>query len=466
MNSHRRSLVFATSLLVVLLAAGFSLLTAAFGPEVAALLFVSLLLVPQGLVASPNLGVNTPGTIVGAKIIQRALRMTFTKFPKLGLFSMGFKELDGSVSGASLNQDVKSRVLGVSPVTNFEAGASDFNWADVSGKLRNFRQIHHRFNAAEVNSTDLDYISAAADPMAIGLAQALTSSMFGMVSRSNFNSTVNTINPYLSVASGWTYANTIVPLIGMHNDRGIPDVGQRYLLVNSSVNGALLTDTTLVAALNNPANAETIKNGKLPTMQGGFLYDIYPAAAVADSNLIGISGTPDALMYVARAPKTPDEVFSAAASRAPFVWGIVTDPVTGFSVLVQQWIETNLAVNTRLVWLDGYAVGNTTNLVRLINGVVTGTSGVPVAAAKVTNPGYGYKNSSGVVTAPTVTVVPVGAGSGATAVATVDAVGAVTGITITGGTLYSSGFTLSIAPVGGGRCDADATATGTTSGLN
>lgn len=412
------------------------------------------------------LGVNTPGTIVGAKIIQKALQLTFTKFPQLGLFSMGFKDLDGNVQGANLNQDVYSRVLGVSPVTNFEAGASDFSWSDVPGKLRNYRQIHHRFTSAEVNSTDIDYIALSAEPMSIGLAQAIAASMVGLVSRANFNSTVNSIPSYLTVASGWTYANTLVPIIGALNDRGVPNNGKRFFLGNSSVNGGLLSDSTLVAALNNPSNAEAIRNGKLPQIQAGFSYDVYPNFQAADSNLIGFAGTPDSLMYIARAPKTPDEVFAGAASRAPFVWGIVTDPMSGFSVLVQQWIETNMAVNTRLVWLDGFSVGNATNLVRLVNGVVSGTSGVPVATAKVTNPGYGYVNSSNVVTAPTVTVVPVGAGSGATATATVDSVGAVTGITISGGTGYSSGFTLTIAPSGGGRCAAAATATGTTSGLS
>lgn len=411
---------------------------------------------------------NTPGTIVGAKIIQAALRLTFTRFPALSTFSMGFKELDGTVEEANLGQDVRSRILAVSPVTNFNSGASDFSWQDVPGMLRNWRQVHHRFAGAEINSTDLNYINMAALPMATGLAQAISASMVGMVSRSNFNLTVNGILPYLSVASGWTYANTLVPLIGMHNDRGIPDVGARFLLANSAVNGALLADPNLVAALNNPANAEVIKSGKLPQIQAGFQYGIYPNFSAADSNLVGLSGTPDSLMYIGRAPKSPDaDIYGAAVSRAPFAYGIITDDMSGFSVLVQQWIEVDLSVNTRISWLDGYQVGNPNNLVRLVNGVVAGTSGVPVAAAKVTNPGYGYKNGSNVVTAPTVTVVAVGAGSGATAVATVDTVGAVTGITISGGTGYTSGFTLTIAPVGGGgRCDAAATATGTTSGLN
>lgn len=410
--------------------------------------------------------VNTPGTIVGAQIIQRALRLTFTKFPALTTFALGFKELDGRVESANLGQDVYSRVLNVSPITNFESGASDFNWSDVPGKLRNFRQIHHRFTAAEVNSTDLRYIDMAAQPMAIGLAQGLSAAMVGMVSRTNFNSTVNSISPVLSVASGWTYANTLVPLIGALNDRGVPDMGDRFILANSAVNGALLTDTNLVAALNNPANASVIQAGKFPQIQAGLQYGVYPNFAASDSNLIGLAGTPDALMYIARAPKSPDEVFAAAAAKAPFAWAIITDELTGFSVLVQQWIETNLAVNTRIVWLDGYQVGNATNMIRIINGVVSGTSGVPVATAKVTNPGYGYVNSSNVVTAPTVTVVPVGAGSGATAVATVDTVGGITGITISGGTGYTTGFTLTIAAAGGGKAAAPATATGTTSGLN
>ena len=408
------------------------------------------------------LGANSLGTLVGTHVIQRALELTFARFPALSAFSMGFKELDGSVESASLGQDVVSRIRGTSTVTNFGTAASDFAMTDVPGKLRNWRQVYHAFSAAECNSTNLRLIDQTAEPMALALAQEIVRSMAAMVSRYHFNATVNSKNPYLEVASGWTYANTLVELIALMDDRGINPTG-RYFLANSAVNGALLKDTNLVNALNAPWNAEAMKTGKMASIVTGLEYDKFPALSPTDANLVGFAGTRDALLYIARAPKSPDEVFSAAASRAPFNYGIIIEPNSGFAVMVQQWIDTGLKVHTRLVWLDGYSIGNTTNLVRLVTGNVSGTAGT-IVAGKVTNPGYGYVNSSGVVTAPDVTISG-GGGTGATATATVDTVGAVTGITITAaGTGYTTVPSITLAPVSGGRTDAPATASVTVAG--
>lgn len=413
--------------------------------------------ISAGLPLAPlALGVNSLGTLSGTIVIQRALELTFTKFPRLGAFAKGFKELDGRVASANLGQSVASRLLQVSSITNFESGAQNFTTTDVTGTLRNFRQIHHRFTAAEVNSTDRRLIDEAAMPMAIGLAKGIVDAYAAMVSRQNFNTTTNSTGPTLTVASGWSYANTLVPLMGALDQRGVRDAG-RYFLASGAVNQALLVDPLVVAALNNPANANAIQTGILPQIISGLSYDKYPVLPNTDSNLLGFAGTPDAIMYLARAPMTPDEVFGEAAARAPFAYGIITEPTTGFSVMVQQWMETNLSINTRLVWLDGVEVGNPNNLVRLVSAVVTGTSGT-ITGATVTNPGYGYRDNTGAIGAPTVTISG-GGGTGATATATVDAVGGVTAITITApGSGYTTVPTITIAPSSGGRADGPATA--------
>jgi hypothetical protein len=271
---------------------------------------------------------NNPGTLSGTLIIQRALQLTFTKFPALRLFAMGFKELDGRVEGARLGQTVVSRTLNVSPVTNFNAAASDFNTTDIPGTLRNFKQISHKFTAAEVNATDRNFIDEAAMPMAIGLAKGIVDGVAGLVCRSNFGTTVNSILPTLTVASGHTYANTLVALMGALDSRGVPQ-DKRFFLANGAVNQNLLVDPLIVAAFNNPANAEAIKNGMLPQITSGLAYDKYPVLPSADGNLLGFAGTPDSLVYLARAPRSPAEVFGAAAAAAPFVYDIIIDPVTG-----------------------------------------------------------------------------------------------------------------------------------------
>jgi hypothetical protein len=410
------------------------------------------------------LGANALGTLSGTIVIQRALELTFQRFPQLRLFAKGFKELDGRVAQAKLNQQVVSRIHVPSSVSTFGTAASDFNATDVPGKLRNFRQIYHAFSPGEVNATERNLIDEAALPMATGLAINITASVAKQVSRANFNVTSNGQAGHIAVASSWGYANTTNALRTALNKRGVPNNGQRFMVANADVDGSLLTDPLIVAALNNPANQLAIQRGDLPEITSGLRYGAFDGLVGADGNLLGFAGTPDALMYVARAPMTPDEVFSEAAARAPFVYGIVTEPMTGFSVMVQQWVGTDLKVHTRLAWLDGLEIGNANNLVRLVSGNASGTTG-QITGLTVINPGYRYVNSSGAITAPTVTITG-GGGSNAAATATVDSEGGITGFTITNaGSGYTSVPTVTITPASSGRFEGEASAVATVGGL-
>lgn len=407
---------------------------------------------------------NTLGTLSGTIVIQKALELTFQRFPELSLFARGFKDYDGRVSQAQLNQTVVSRILVPSTVSTFGTAASDFNATDVPGKLRNFRQIYHAFTAGEVNATDRNLIEEAAMPMATGLAIAITNSVAAQVNRSNFGRTVNGQAGHIAVSSAWGYANTLVPLRTGLKKRGAPQQG-RYFVANADVDGSLMTDPLVVAALNNPANGLAIQKGELPEITSGLRYGSFDGLATGpDGNLLGFAGTPDALLYMARAPKTPDEVFSEAAARAPFVYGIVTEPMTGFSVMVQQWIGTDLQVHTRLAWLDGLEKGNDTNLIRLVSGNASGTSGT-ITNLTAVNTGYRYVNSAGAITAPTISFSG-GGGSGAAATCTVDSEGAINGFTISNaGSGYTSPPTVTITPASSGRFQGEASVVATVGGL-
>ena len=437
------------------------------GPGLAAVAVIGVLVMPTTLVMSLQgctvLGINNPGTLAGTLVIQRAMRLTFQKFPQLKLFSMGFKELDGKVAQSKLGQTVTSRILTPSTISNFGTAASDFNAQDVSGVLSNWRQIYHVFTPEQINATDRSLIDEAAEPMAIGLAQGLVGAMGSLVARGNFGLTVNGQAPSLTVANGHTYANTLVPLLGAMDQRGVPPVG-RYLLAGNAVNQNLLVDPLIVSAFNNPANGQAIANGELPQVTAGLRYDKFVGMPNTDGNLLAFGGTPDALCYVARAPMSPPEAFAGAAAAASFVYGTIIDANSGFQVMVQQWIDTDLNCHTRLCWLDGLFVGNPNNLVRLVSGNVAGTAG-QVVGATVTNPGYKYINAAGVPTAPTVTISG-GGGAGATATAQIDTVGAVIGITITApGAGYTSVPAITITPAAGGRAAGPASAVARVAGL-
>lgn len=424
---------------------------------------------------------NSLGTLQSAQVIlQRALALTFTRFPTLRTFCRGFKELDGSVEQMGLGQTCTTRKIGDSTLGNFGDAPSAISATDINARLSNFPQIYHKFTVEELNqSGKINLLDMIALPVGLKIAQAITSRVTALVSRANFNTTKNGKAPYLEVASGWTRANTILAMQEMCNERGIPENisiptingeasypdSNRFFLINSSVNTALLADQMIVSEMNNAANAEAIRNGRLP-MVSGFDFSPYPQMPNTDGNLIGLAGCADALGYVARAPKTPWDLMPDLPKSA--LMAVVRDPMTGFQVLIIiEGQVGDLSVHMRVVWLDGLATGNTDNLVRLVNGPASGTSGT-IVGVTITNAGYGYRNGNGTYAAPTV-VFSGGGGTGAAGTATISANGAITGISITdAGSGYTSPPTISFTPNstgGAGSVAGVATAVATVGGL-
>lgn len=293
---------------------------------------------------------NSLGTLNSAIIIQRALELVFTKRPLLKNISLGFKNLDGSVSGAKLGQEVLARIKTIPTVGDFGDGPTAATTTDVPVTLDQEKEIHHEFTREEYNGTDRQLVDEAAEPMAVALANHMVDAIAALWVDANFSN--NT-----TVASAWTYTNTLVVLRKALQSRGAPEDG-RFFVANSDVYAALLTDPVVVAALNNPANGNAIQTGKLP-MVAGLAIDEYPSLPSAD-NLIGFAGTPDSTVYAARAHKDPREILPNAPFPGNF--GIVTEPKTGLSIAVTEWIDAaTLNANVRLSWIYGVAKGNANN---------------------------------------------------------------------------------------------------------
>ena len=426
---------------------------------------------------------NQLGTLQASQVIlQRALQLCFLYFPELRLFCKGFRELDGSVDQLGIGQTAYTRKIGLTSIGNFGDAASAFNMTDVPLTLANFPQLRYDFKVEELNAAgNINLLDQAALSLAITLAQGITSRVAALVCNAKFNTTKNGTAPYLNVASGWTRANTVLVLQQMANDRGIPkrlpqplrtingDVVQpdseRFMVINSTVNSALLGDSLIVSEYNNAANAEAIRTGKLPVVSD-FELALYAQLPNTDGNLIGFAGCADALAYVARAPKTPWDVYPDLPKTASFAR--VVDEATGFQVLmIIEGTVGTLGLSSKIIWLDGLDVGNADNLIRLTSGAIAGTSG-QLVGLKVIGSGYGYTDGTGAYAAPTVTISG-GGGSGATATATINANGAVTGLTITAaGSGYTSAPTVTFTPStsgGNGRVAGPASAVASIAGL-
>jgi hypothetical protein len=157
------------------------------------------------------------------------------------------------------------------------------------------------------------------------------------------------------LANGWDYDH-ILDVRKTLNKSGVPD-GQRFYVGNSDVYGSMLADLRIVGYLNNQANQEAIRTGKLPEVSGFGLAEY--AALPTTGNLVGFAGTSDSTAFALRVPKDPQEVLPGVPF--PGRIGYVTEPVTGLTVMVLEYIETNLNVTTKLVWMYGSAVGNPNN---------------------------------------------------------------------------------------------------------
>lgn len=293
---------------------------------------------------------NSLGTLAGSIILQRALEMTFTKRPLLKNISLGLTDLDSGVaSAAKLNQPVITRIKSPLAVNPFGTGAQDVTTTDRTVTLTQEREIHVAFTRAEYNSTDRNLIDEAAEPIAIALGNYFVDSVSALWIAANFTNST-------TVASGWSYTNTLLPLRAAAQSRGWQ--GRRFFAHSTAVGTALLSDSMVVAESNNAANGDAIKNGELPVV-AGFGLEEYPAIP-STGNMVGFAGTPDSCILAVRPHADPQGVI--AGVNFPGNFGYITEPKSGLTLAVSQWIDAStLAVNSRISWLQGAAVGNANN---------------------------------------------------------------------------------------------------------
>ena len=308
---------------------------------------------------TPHLGANALGSLSGSLILQEALQLTFAHRPLLKMISKGFREIDGSVENALLNQSVITRTLSIPSVGNFGDAASDIADTDVPVVLNGFKQVFITLTAAQYNATNRDVIREEAQPIATAIANHIVDSVSALWVAGNFAKSL--------VTATNTRADLTLPLMtamdGTTDANAIPADG-RFAVFNGTVYGGLLADPVIVAALNNPSNGDAIKTGKLPAVDG-IQIDKMPTLGNGGAHRVGFAGTPDSTCYAARAPKDPSELLPGA--QFPGVIGYVEDPATGFRVMVNQWIGTDLSLNNRIIWLEGYAVGNENNGIIISN---------------------------------------------------------------------------------------------------
>ena len=309
---------------------------------------------------------NALGTLNSALIIQRALALVFTKRPVLKKFS-----LDLSSDDVLLNQEVISRIKTIPTVGNFGDAPADVVDADVSVTINQFKQIYHQFTPQQYTATNRNLIDEIAEPMAVAIGNYLVDYLAQLFTAENYPDGPGGVNAgtLLSNKTVSTVANTaystLVAIRTALIKRGCPDVMEKFALVNSDVYGQLLLDPLCnrAAKVIVGDDQDPIMDGELRSIAGFKSLSEYPALPTTE-NLTGVFGSPDAAVVAARVPKDPRALLPG--TNAPFNLDIVTDPGSGFSVMVQEWIGTDLTANVRACWMFGTAVGNPNNLQRLV----------------------------------------------------------------------------------------------------
>ena len=307
---------------------------------------------------------NNFGTLATATIIQEALALVFTKRPVLNRISLGFTDRNGSPI-AQFNQPVITRTLGIPTVQNAGAGATDRADTDVSVTLNQYKQLRYDFTPQQYSGTSRDLVRESAEPMAVAMANFMVDQIATLVTPANFPARTgadavanNATITKTILGAGWDYTH-LINVRATINKAGVPDF-KRFYCANSDVYASLLNDQRIVAALYNQANAMAIKTGELPDVAGLGLME-YSNLPANLSNIVAFAGSPDALVYAQRVPRDPREVIPGLP--IPGNVGIVTEPRTGLSVQVVEYVDlSTLNVTTKLLWMYGIAVGNANNL--------------------------------------------------------------------------------------------------------
>lgn len=298
---------------------------------------------------------NAFGTLSTGVVVQRALELVFQKFPVLGSISM-----DLSDQAVDFNQTVYSRKLTVPSVSTFGSAAADITETDVSVAISNHVQIRHTVPVASYSGTKRNLIDEQALPLATSIGSYMTAQIAALWTNANYTGQETAATAF-PTASTWNY-NACTVLRSTLNGRGVP-MDYRFIAVDSTRFASLLQDPALAYSYANPTDGAVIRTGVLTNVAGFqiFEYPAIPSTGTSSGVKWGVAATKDSTVYAARVQKDPRDILAGAPF--PGAYGVVTNPQSGLSVLVTEWIDpATMDANIRLSWMYGVAVGNSNNL--------------------------------------------------------------------------------------------------------
>jgi hypothetical protein len=291
---------------------------------------------------------NSLGTLVGDLVVQRALTLLKYQFPVLSRITTDF-----SAENASYNQTIRTRTRAVPTATDYNASTgyatSDATDSDVTITINAHKAVQISFTANDLASTRRLLFGEQEEPIHYALGKVMVDALYALL-------VVGTYTNKTTQSIAGTGRPTLLELAKQLNLRGVPMMN-RTVLLNSYAFGQLAADPTIVSlatfqrpdlitqyTLPNIANFQPVEAPNLPST----------------GNLSGFAFTPDALLIATRLPNDYTNVFPGATGGG--VTSVVTNPDTGISVMLVQFIDHKLgAAYMRIAVMYGVAAGQTSS---------------------------------------------------------------------------------------------------------
>ncbi|MCW5557928.1 MAG: hypothetical protein KIT22_08860 [Verrucomicrobiae bacterium] len=286
----------------------------------------------------PFRAANSLGSLAGNIITQRTLATLSSQRPELRDVVTDFSD-----EQARLDQTVYTRAVSPPAITDFGGAAQNAVATDYPVTLSAFKQALLTFTAAELNATGRNLVDEHSEAIGLAISNHLVGAVAALIT-DDFSS--ETVGP----ASGKDFS-AITSACKALNAAGVPGNG-RFAWVNADFAEALSNDEVM-AEFDDEGNESAYARWK--NVKGFASITEFPGLPANGVDLIGFAGHRNALLLATRTALDPSSILGTGY---PGVLEIVTDPVSGLSVINNLWANAStLAVNARIIVLYGVARG-------------------------------------------------------------------------------------------------------------
>jgi hypothetical protein len=290
---------------------------------------------------------NALGTLSGSLITQQSMSLLKFDLPALGSFTTDF-----SNAAAKLNQSVITRVPSLQSEQTYHVdngyAKADVTAVDIPVTIDSHKYAQFAYNANELASTNRDLFGEQAEGAIYALGKGTVDALLALFTAANYDDAAQ-----LSTVAEADWKRSAVVAVRKALRKRKVMVRDGFAIMNEDYFAALASDPVIVA-LATFQRADLIMEYILPKIAGfmPFGYADLPTTG----NLVAILGTKESAIVATRLPY--DYVDAQLGGNYGAV-SQITDPATGLSVMLTQYVNHDLGrSNYRVALMRGVAVGH------------------------------------------------------------------------------------------------------------